>query len=142
MTGHLMEKDFIKEICALIEKSKSRVARTINQEMTLLYWHIGKRIQEEVLKFERADYGEQIIGTLSKSLTGLYGKGFASRNLFKMLQFFQIFPEFEIVPTLSAQLTWSHIVELLPIKDKLKRDFYIHFCTLDQWSIRTLREKI
>jgi predicted nuclease of restriction endonuclease-like (RecB) superfamily len=138
----LIKQDLVKEICALIEKSKSSVARTINQEMTLLYWYVGKRIQEEILKFERAEYGEEIIATLSQHLLGLYGKGFSRRNLFNMLEFFKTFRDFQIVQTLSAQLTWSHLLELLSIKDDLKRNFYVHFCSLDNWSVRTLREKI
>lgn len=142
MRKNITEQNFIKEICVLIEQSKSCVARTINQEMTLLYWHIGKRIQEEVLKFERAEYGEKIIETLSKSLIGLYGKGFGHRNLLKMVQFFNIFSDFQIVSTLSTQLSWSHVREILLIPDALKRDFYIQFCILDHWSVRTLREKI
>ena len=58
------------------------------------------------------------------------------------MRFFQVFPEKPIVSTLWRQLTWSHIKEVLPIEDGLKRDFYIEMCKMDRWSVRILRERI
>lgn len=132
----------VSDICDLIDQAKSQIAKTINQEMTLLYWQIGKRIKEEVVKSERADYGEQIIHNLANQLTTEYGRGFGKRILFRAIQFYENFSEFKKVSTLSTLLTWSHFVELLPIKDPLKRDFYAEMCRIDRWSVRTLREKI
>jgi predicted nuclease of restriction endonuclease-like (RecB) superfamily len=132
----------IGDIRGLIDSAKSRIARSVNQEMTLLYWHIGKRIQEEILHNERADYGEKIIYSLASQLQEEYGKGFSKTNLFEMVRLFDIFPHFEIFQTLSGKLCWSHFVVLLNIKDPLKRDFYAEMCRIDGWSVRTLREKI
>ena len=56
-----------------------------------------------------------------------------------MIKFYQEFPDFEKVATLSQQLTWSHFVEILPIQDELKRDFYAAMCMQKNWSVRTLR---
>jgi predicted nuclease of restriction endonuclease-like (RecB) superfamily len=130
------------DIKQLIDFAKTRVAVKVNQEMTMLYWNIGKRIQEDILKFERAEYGEQIIQTLSKQLTAEYGKGFSVPNIFKMLALYENFSDEKIFSTLSRKLTWSHFVELLNIRDEVKRRFYAHMVQLDNWSVRTLREKI
>src|SRR6516225_3122279 len=59
-----------------------------------------------------------------------------------MVRFAETFPESPIVQTLSAQLGWSHFIELLPIDDALKRDFYAEMCRLERWSVRTLRTRI
>ena len=91
---------------------------------------------------KRAEYGEQIVATLSPQLTAEYGQGFAERNLFRMIQFAEVFPDGEIVATLSRQLGWSHFVELIPLDDPLKRDFYAEMCRVERWSVRTLRDKI
>ncbi len=130
------------EIRTLIEQTRSRVAQTVNSALVLMNWHIGKRINDEVLKNRRAEYGEQIVATLSHQLTAEYGKGFGRRNLFNMMSLANEFPDFKIVQTLSAQLSWSHFVEIVQIKDQLKRDFYAEMCRIERWSIRTLRQKI
>lgn len=78
---------------------------------------------------------------MSERLTAEYGKGFEKSSVFKMVKFYQEFPEYEKVATLSQQLTWSHFVELLPIEDELKRDFYAAMCKNENWSVRTLRER-
>lgn len=126
----------------LIEQSRNRIAISVNSEMTLLYWNIGKRINEDVLKNERAEYGEQVIALLSHKLTQEFGKGFSRKSLFHFLRFSEVFPDFEIVSTLSRQLTWSHFQDIIYLKDDLKRQFYIETCRLERWSVRTLREKI
>ena len=126
------------EIRSLIEQTRSRVASTVNSALVLMNWHIGKRINDEILQNKRAEYGNEIVVTLSRQLTAEYGKGFTRANLFRMVQFAEIYPEIEIVASLTRQLTWTHIVEILPVKDQLKRDFYAEMCRIERWSIRTL----
>lgn len=70
-----------------------------------------------------------------------YGSGFSRSAISRMINFYQEFPDYEKVATLSQQLTWSHFVEILPIKDALKRDFYAVMCKIENWSVRTLRER-
>jgi predicted nuclease of restriction endonuclease-like (RecB) superfamily len=130
------------EIRSLIEQTRSRVAGTVNSALVLMNWHIGKRISDVVLKNKRAEYGNEIVVTLSQQLTAEYGKGFTRGNLFRMVQFAEIYSEIEIVASLTRQLTWTHILELLPIKDQLKRDFYAEMCRIERWNVRTLRSKI
>lgn len=108
----------------------------------MLYWQIGKRILGEVLDGKRAGYGKQIVQTVSAQLVSEFGEGFSVRNLFKMIKFAQYFPDERIVPTLSAQLGWSHFVELISLKDDLQRQFYAEMCRIERWSVRQLRGKI
>lgn len=132
----------LAEIRLLIEESRGRVAQTVNHALVLLNWHIGQTIRREILKGERADYGKQIVASLSRQLTVEYGKGFTRANLFRMVQFAERFPDSEIVASLTRQLSWTHFVEILPLKDDLKRDFYAEMCRIERWSVRVLRQKI
>ena len=130
------------EIKSLIEDSRQQIAITVNATMTMLYWQIGKRINQEILKDQRAEYGKQIIATLAKQLTIEYGNSFAEKNLRRMVQFAQIFPDYEIVVSVIRQLSWTHLLAIIPIEDPLKRQFYIEMCKLEKWSVRTFRERI
>lgn len=118
------------------------VAVAVNSTLVLLYWQIGRRIREDVLDESRADYGQQIVQTASSQLTEEFGKGFSTKSLWRMVQFAEVFPDTEIVAALSRQLSWSHFVELLPLDDSLKRDFYAEMCRMERWSVRRLRQKI
>ncbi|CAN5760021.1 PDDEXK nuclease domain-containing protein [soil metagenome] len=130
------------DIRPLIEETRRRVAQTVNSALVLMNWNIGKIINDEILKNERAEYGEQIVSTLSRQLVADYGRGFGRRNLFNIVRFAEVFPELEIVQTLSAQLSWSHFVEIIKLEDQLKRDFYAEMCRIERWSVRTLRDKV
>lgn len=102
-----LQEFLITDLRTLINEARNKVALIINTEITLLYWHIGKRINEEVLGNQRAEYGKQIVSTVSTQLTKEYGRGFELRNLRRMMQFAQLFPDFQIVATASQQLSWS-----------------------------------
>ena len=130
------------EIKSLIEDSRQQIAINVNTTMTMLYWQIGKRINQEILKDQRAEYGKQIIATLAKQLTIEYGNQFAEKNLRRMVQFSQVFPDYEIVVSVIRQLSWTHLLAIIPIEDPLKRQFYIEMCKLEKWSVRTFRERI
>lgn len=136
------EDGLLGDLRRLIDDARQRVAQTVNAELTILYWRVGKRVNDDVLKNERADYGEQIVSTLSGQLTADYGKGFTRANLFRMMQFAELFPDAEIVASLTRQLSWTHFIQLLPLKDELKRDFYAEMCRVERWSTRTLAKKI
>jgi len=130
------------ELRQLIEQARQHVAQTANSALTMLYWQVGERVRCEVLKNDRAEYGEEILPTLSAKLMPEYGKGFSARNLARMVQFVEIFADANIVATLSRQLTWSHFVEILPLKQPLEREYYAEMCRIERWSVRTLRERI
>ena len=134
--------DLISDIRSIIKTARHNVAVTVNAGLTLLYWQIGNRIRQDILKEKRADYGEKIISTLSIQLVKEFGNGFSRPNLFRMVRFAEVFPDGKIVSTLSRQLSWSHFVEIIPFKDDLQRDFYAEMCRIERWSVRTLRKKI
>lgn len=130
------------DIKGLIQESRSGLAATVNAELTLLYWRIGNRIQQEVLGGERAGYGGQIIQTLSTHLEAEHGRGFSAKSLRHMLRFAEVLPDFTIVSTLSRQLAWSHFLEVIYLKDVLQRDFYLEMCRMERWSVRALRGRV
>lgn len=132
----------LKDIRQLIETTRSAVAVTVNAGLTTLYWNIGKRINVEILKGKRAEYGEEIVSTLSRQLETEYGRGFGKRSLFRMIRFAEAFPDPNIVSALRTQLGWSHFRQLISFDDPLKRDFYAEMCRMERWSTRTLEQKI
>ncbi len=132
----------LHDLRGLIEETRAHVATTVNAALTMLYWRIGKRINEEILKGGRADYGKEILATLSQQLSEEYGNGFSYSALTRMVDFSEAFPDIKIVATLSRQLSWSHFRELLPLDKPLQRDFYAEMCRIERWSVRTLQKKI
>ncbi len=132
----------LSDIRALIEAARQQIAVSVNATQTMLYWHVGQRVRKDVLNEQRAEYGEQIVSTLSAQLVQDYGRGFAEKSLRRMVQFAEVFPDQAIVATLSRELSWSHFIEILPLKQPLEREFYAEMCRIERWSVRTLRERI
>ena len=132
----------LNDVRQLIEQARAHVASAANSAQTLLYWQVGERIRREVLGEARADYGEQIVSTLATQLVQAYGQGFGLRSLRRMVQFSEAFPDAQMVATLSRELSWSHFIEILPLKQPLEREFYAEMCRIERWSVRTLRERI
>jgi predicted nuclease of restriction endonuclease-like (RecB) superfamily len=135
-------KSLSEEIKSLVVSSKQQVARTINSTLTLLHWNIGKRIQTELLKSSRADYGSEIVANLSKDLTANFGRGWSKRQLHHCIRFAELYPDSSIVHSLSAQLNWTHLKYIIAIDEELKRSFYIELCRLEKWSYRQLQNRI
>jgi hypothetical protein len=132
----------LAEIRHLIDAARQRVAASVNAELTLLYWQIGRRINADVLQGKRAEYGQQVVAVLAQQLTVDYGRSFEEKNLRRMMQFAHEFPDEQIVVSLMRQLSWTHFLALIPLGDPLKRDFYVQMCSLEGWSVRQLRERI
>jgi len=142
LVRHKIKSELISDVRQLIESARKRVAITVNAELTMLYWRIGERIHKEMLKGKRAVYGVEIVPTLSAQLVVDYGNSFSEKNLRRMIQFAEVFSDEKIVVSMIRQLTWTHFIALIPLKDRLKRDFYAGMCCLERWSVRTLRVKI
>lgn len=134
--------DLLGDLRRMIEETRSAVAVTVNAGLTMLYWRVGQRIQQEILGGGRADYGEEILATLSQELTRDYGKGFSEKALRHMVLFANVFSDERIVSTLWRQLSWSHFKEMIYLKDPLQREFYAEMCRTEGWSVRVLRQKI
>ena len=131
------------ELHSLIASSRQRLAGAVNAELTRLYWRLGKRLHTEVLGgTNRAKYGDQLIKRVGDQLAQEFGRGFEAKNLRRMVQFAQVFAEPEIVATLSRQLSWSHFVNLLPLKTEQARQFYAGQAASHTWSVRELRHQI
>ena len=113
-------KNLITDIIKLIDKAQHHVAREYNNAQVLLCWLIGKRIDQEILKYQRATYGENIMEHISQELTLKYGKGYGVVNLSRMLKFSRLFSDQQIVSTLSKELSWSHFVLVCSIDEQLK----------------------
>ncbi|WP_372357111.1 YhcG family protein [Xanthomonas sp. NCPPB 3443] len=130
------------DIRALIEAARKRAASAVNSELSMLYWRIGQRIHTQVLEGRRADYGEEVVLTLAAQLVKEYGSSFSVKNLRRMVQFAAAYPDERIVVSLIRQLSWTHFIALIPLKDPLQRDYYAQMASAERWSVRTLRERI
>lgn len=138
----LTDNELLTQVKSLIIESKGRVSVTVNSELTMLYWSVGALISTKVLKGNKAEYGKKVISNLSKELTLSFGKGWSKRNLQLMIKLFSQFPDKNITQTLSAKLSWSHIVSIISMEEPLKREFYISMAVEERWSTRTLVERI
>ena len=142
MNKNSLQHNLVEELSQLIEQGKHQIAVQVNSTMTLVFWEVGKRINEEILQNERADYGKNIVTTVSSQLKKRYGNSFGTRNVRRMMQFAEIYPDIQIVGSLSRQLSWSHFVELFPIKSKETRNFYARQIAEEGWSVRETRKQI
>jgi predicted nuclease of restriction endonuclease-like (RecB) superfamily len=138
----MVPKTLLKDLRELIAEARQDVARQVNSALVLLYWRVGKRIRQDILQEKRAEYGEQIVATLSQDLSKEFGPGFTARNLANMVKFAEVFQDEKILHTLRAKLSWSHFRLIIYLDDDLKRDFYAEMCRIEGWSVRTLEKKI
>lgn len=136
-------QSLIEDLRHIINQARGRVAATANYELTMMYWHIGERINREVLGNQRAEYGKQIVAQVVQQLQSEYGeKGFEKSSLTRMMKFAKLFPDKQIVAQAAQQLSWSHFIEVLPLKDELQREFYITLAASERWSRNRLRKEI
>ena len=136
--GHLL----FGEISNLIEQSRRILYTQMNSTTVSLFWEIGRRINSDILENKRADYGKQIVVTLSRQLTEKYGRSYDEKNLRRMLQFAEQFSDKEIVVTLSRQLSWSHFLALIPLKTSEAKMYYAHETLNGCLGVRDLRKMI
>jgi predicted nuclease of restriction endonuclease-like (RecB) superfamily len=137
-----VEQELLNELARHIEKTQQQIVVQANSALTLLFWYIGKRINETILNSHRAEYGKQIVVTLSRQLCSKYGRNFEEKNLRRMLQFADQFQDKEIVVTLSRQLSWSHFLVLLPLKSEEAKLFYAKSVASEGLGVRALRKQI
>ncbi|MCW3807914.1 PDDEXK nuclease domain-containing protein [Plebeiibacterium marinum] len=135
-----LSNSLVDNIKSIILTSRKRVIKTINSQLIETYWFIGKEIVENERQtgIDSKSARQQIL-ELSKVLTQELGRGFSRSNLFNMRKLYLIYPD---VQTLSGQLSWSHICELITIEDKNKRSFYEKESLNSSWSFRELKRQI
>lgn len=139
----IVASQLITDLCQIIDAARSHVASTANYELTMMYWHIGERINREILGNQRAEYGKQIVSTVVTQLQEMYGgKGFEERTLRRMMQFAQVFPDLRIVSPLVSKLSWSHFLIVMTLKDELQREFYLTMAASEHWSKRELQSRV
>ena len=138
----LDESQIFQRVAEIIENRKSRAGTYANREITLMYWEVGHYINSVVLEDERAEYGKKILPELAAKLMVKYGKSFSERNLYRMMLFATRFHDEAILPTLSAKLSWSHIIELLSLKSEEAQLYYAQEASERNLGVRELRRQI
>lgn len=157
--------------CSIIEQARSVAYRLVNETLVKRNWLLGMRIQHEVLKEQRAEYGEQVIITLSKALLERYGKGFNKTNLYNYISFYQLWPNIfhtvsgksveedignifhaasgksvnvieAIVPFVQIKLSWSHYRVIIQEANAEARVWYEREAAREMWSTRTLQRNV
>jgi predicted nuclease of restriction endonuclease-like (RecB) superfamily len=135
--------NYITDIRQILESARQKTYAAMNYAMVEAYWLIGKRIvEEEQQGKERAEYGKEILQTLSGELTKEYGKGYSARNLWDFRKFYLTFSEIEILHTLCAKLSWSHIRLIMRVYDRKAQVYYFKEAAENNWSVRTLDRNI
>lgn len=140
--AELNEAALFSTVATIIEKRKIRAQAKVNQEGVLMFWEVGKYISTVLLGGERSEYGKKIVVTLSQQLQAKYGNSFEYTNITRMIRFANRFPDFEIVVPLSQQLSWSHLIALLPLKNDEAFMFYADDVADRHLGVRGLRKQI
>ena len=134
--------NYYEQIESLVKKNEiNKGVRALqdNSETLYTYWHIGKLIVEAQGGEKRAKYGDTLIKDWGKKLSEKYGKSYGFRTLNRIRSFYLQFPK---VSTVLTQLSWSHYIYLLSIKNENERNYYINQVILNNLSVRDLRREI
>jgi len=132
----------LSDLVGIIESRKQAMCRQVNSDVVLTFWEVGKRVNEEILKKERAEYGKQITVTVSQQLQKLYGNSFEHSNLTRMSKFAREFADVKTVSAIAQQLSWSHILSLLPLKSVEAKLYYAEEAAKHSLGVRDLRHLI
>ena len=130
------------DVCGIIDNARRRIAVYVNSEICLTKWYVGKRIKEDILYNQRAEYGKRIVKNLAAKLTEKYGSGWSDRSLLHCIRAAYTFTEEEIIYAVRRQFSWTHIRSLMFVEDSLARKFYMEMCRIEHWDTRTLDAKI
>ena len=157
------------DACMIIDEAQKAAYRQVNETLIKRNWLLGLRIQHEVLKDKRAEYGEQVVKVLAKELTAKYGEGFTWRNLYNYADFYSTYNGFflkdngdsvnyqTILHALRAKsenifhalrakspilLSWTHYRIILQENSKEARDWYEQEAAREMWGTRTLQRNV
>ena len=142
LTDIKVEEQLFSDVCSIIDGTRNRIATYLNTEVCMTNGYVGKRIKEDVLKNQRAEYGKQILKNLASRLSEKYGTGWGVGKLKHCVRSAYLFTEEEIGYAVRSQLTWTHLRSLMGVKDELARTFYMEMCRMEHWDTRTLDDKI
>lgn len=136
-------QDITQDISQIVEQSRRIVYATVDVVLLQRNWLIGKRINEEVMKFRRKDnYGMELVENLSNYLQQRYGPGFDVSNLYCYHKFYTLYKNIFDTVCQKSFLSWSHYRILIKFKDKKERDWYEKEAIESGWSVRTLQRNI
>jgi len=140
----LQEQEHVlfKDLAQIIAQGKKQAVAQVNSFLTLTYWHVGKKINDHVLHNERAEYGERIVANISIALEKQFGRSYTLRNVRRMMQFAEVFSDVQIVTSLMTQLSWTHFIELFPMKSMAQRMYYAEKIATERWSVRETKYQI
>lgn len=130
------------DVCDIIDNARGEIATYANTRICLTKWYVGKRIKEDVLFNQRAEYGKRVVRNISAKLTERYGAGWSYKQLQHCLRAAETFSRDEIIYATRIQLTWTHLKRIMYVKDPLARQFYVEMCQIEHWDTRTLDDKI
>jgi predicted nuclease of restriction endonuclease-like (RecB) superfamily len=135
-----LETHFVLNIEQIIATAQVRAVRSVDTERVLMYWQIGRAIQEQEQQGKtRAGYGDFLLKSLAERLEPKYGSGFSVRQLEMCRQFYRVFP---IANALRSQFNWTHYRTLIRIENEDKREFYIAETVKNNWTARQLERQI
>ena len=137
-----VKNDLIEDLRQIIERTRQSIRHDNQRRSYNTLLACRKSHPSRILQEERAEYGKKIVANVSRQLASDYGNGFSEKNLRRMMQFAEVFPDEKIVVSLIRQLSWTHFIALIPLKDATKRDFYAEMCRIERWNVKTLRAKI
>ena len=132
-------KNLIQNIGVILDEGRKQAYKTVNNILVKTYWKVGEKIVEfEQKGEEKAEYGTKLLDKLAADLKSQFGKGFSRRNVLDMRRFYVVYSKWQAV---SAELSWSHYVQILGVDDDLARMFYEKQCIKEKWSIRELKRQ-
>lgn len=133
----------ISDIKQIINEGRNAAYTAVDAAMITTYWNIGRRIvEEEQHGKERAQYGKELIRTLSTELTHEYGNGYTDRYLRAFRQFYLVMPNYQIWKSRFPNLTWTHVYRTLRVGDETAIRWYLETASQQMWSVRTLSRNI
>ena len=142
MNNLMPHEEQFQKIIDIIESSRERAYRKVNEELILMYRDIGEYISEQS---ENAEYGDAFVQKLADFFAENYPdlKGFNRRGLYRMKQFYELYKDEEKVSTLLTQLSWSnHLKIMSACKTMDERIFYMNMCIKEKYSARELARQI
>ena len=169
VAGGQQETMLYQDACQIIEQAQKLAYRQVNETLIKRNWLLGLRINMDVLKTQRAEYGEQIVKTLARSLTLRYGEGFTKTNLYNYIGFYQKWPEIfhavsgksidldnifhavsgksenilqSVIAKSPIRLSWTHYRIILQESNKEARDWYEQEAAREMWGTRTLQRNV
>jgi len=136
------EAALVAEMRSLIDSARQRLVDRVTTELTQTYWLMGQRLLAEMIHNGEPKDGAALLAILSAQLARDYGRSFDARNLLRLVQFAEYFPNESVVTALRQHLGWGHFKQLVAIDNPFRRDFYAEMCRIERWSSRELERQI